>query len=60
MRLGAGDELARDSEIRQVTERRALVESGGPGRKFEHLTRGDLRCESGAEVSRGHSSEESR
>ena len=32
----------------------------GPKRMFMHLTRGDLRCESGGEVSRGHSSEESR
>ena len=32
----------------------------GPKRMFMHLTRGDLRCESGGEVSRGRSSEESR
>lgn len=32
----------------------------GPKRMFTHLTRGDLRCESGGEVSRGRSSEESR
>ena len=38
------------------------VESGGTGpkRMFMHLTRGDLRRESGGEVSRGRSSEESR
>lgn len=36
------------------------VESDGPGRKFMHLTRGDLRRESGGGVSRGHSSEEAR
>ena len=32
----------------------------GPKRMFMHLTRGDLRRESGGEVSRGRSSEESR
>ena len=32
----------------------------GPKRMFTHLTRGDLRCENGGEVSRGRSSEESR
>jgi len=36
------------------------VEPDGTGRKFMHLTRGDLRRESGAEVSRGRSSEEAR
>ena len=36
------------------------VEPGGTGRKFMHLTRGDLLCESAGEVSRGRSSEESR
>lgn len=38
------------------------VEPGGTGpkRMFMHLTRGDLRRESGGEVSRGRSSEESR
>lgn len=37
------------------------VEPGGTIPKmFMHLTRGDLRCESGGEVSRGRSSEESR
>ena len=35
------------------------VEPGETGRKFEHLTRGELRGESGAAVSRGHSSKES-
>jgi hypothetical protein len=34
------------------------VEADGTGRKFMHLTRGDPRCESSAEVSRGRSSEE--
>ena len=37
-----------------------LVEPDGAGRKFMHLTRGDLQCESTGEVSRGHSSEEAR
>ena len=37
------------------------VEPGGTESKmFMHLTRGDLFCESGGEVSRGRSSEESR
>jgi len=36
------------------------VEPGGTGRKFMQLTRGDLRRESGGEVSRGRSSEENR
>ena len=38
------------------------VEPGGTGpkRMFMHLTRGDLRRESGGEVSRGRSSEEAR
>ena len=38
------------------------VEPGGTGPKriFMHLTRGDLRRESGGEVSRGRSSEEAR
>lgn len=36
------------------------VEPDGAGRKFTHLTRGGLRRESGAGVSRGHSSEEGR
>ena len=36
------------------------VQSGGPARKFMHLTRGDLRAERRAEVSRSHSSEEGR
>lgn len=36
------------------------VEPGGAGRKFMHLTRGGLRCESTGEVSRGRSSEEGR
>lgn len=36
------------------------VEPGGTGRKFMHLTRGDLRRESCGEVSRGRSSEEIR
>ncbi len=35
------------------------VEPDGAGRKFMHLTRGGLRSESAAGVSRGHSSEES-
>jgi hypothetical protein len=34
------------------------VESGGTGREFMHLTRGDLAGESLQEVSRGRSSEE--
>jgi len=34
------------------------VEYDGTGRKFWYLTRGDLFCESGKEVSRSHSSEE--
>ncbi len=34
------------------------VEPDGTGRKFWHLTRGDLRHESEGEVSRSHSSEE--
>lgn len=34
------------------------VEPGGAGRKFKHLTRGDLCRESGREVSRGRSSAE--
>ena len=37
-----------------------LVEPDGPGRKFMHLTRGDLPRESAGEVSRGRSSEEGR
>jgi hypothetical protein len=36
------------------------VEPDGAGRKFTHLTRGDLPSESEGEVSRGRSSEESR
>ena len=32
----------------------------GPKKMFMHLTRGDLRCKSGGEVSRGRSSEEAR
>jgi len=36
------------------------VEPDGTGRKFMHLTRGDLNREGGGEVSRGRSSEESR
>jgi hypothetical protein len=36
------------------------VESDGTGRKFMHLTRGGLRFEKTGEVSRGHSSKESR
>lgn len=38
------------------------VEPDGTGPKimFMHLTRGDLRCESGGEVSRGRSSEDAR
>jgi hypothetical protein len=36
------------------------VEPDETGRKFEHLTRGDLNGESRTGVSRGHSSEESR
>jgi hypothetical protein len=36
------------------------VEPDGAGRKFMHLTRGGLLRESAGEVSRGHSSEESR
>lgn len=36
------------------------VEAGGTGRPFMHLTRGDLRHESVAEVSRRRSSEEGR
>lgn len=43
------------SESHRKTHR---VESGGTGRKFMHLTRGDLSCESSAGVSRGRSSEE--
>jgi len=34
------------------------VEPDGTGRKFWHLTRGDLRHESEGEVSRSHSSDE--
>ena len=34
------------------------VESGGPTRKFRHLTRGDLLRENAGEVSRGRSSDE--
>jgi len=34
------------------------VESDGTGRKFMHLTRGDLLRENAGEVSRGHSSED--
>ena len=37
-----------------------LVEPDGTGRKFMHLTRGDLPRESAGEVSRGRSSDESR
>jgi hypothetical protein len=37
-----------------------LVEPGGTGQKFVHLTRGDLRRENAAEVSRGHSSADRR
>jgi hypothetical protein len=37
-----------------------LVEPDGAGRKFMHLTRGDLPRESAGEVSRGRSSEEGR
>jgi hypothetical protein len=36
------------------------VEPDGTSRKFMHLTRGDLLRESAGEVSRGHSSKESR
>lgn len=36
------------------------VESGGTGRKFMRLTRGDLDAEKRPGVSRGHSSEEGR
>lgn len=36
------------------------VEPDGAGRKFMHLTRGGLRGESAAEVSRGRSSEDAR
>src|SRR5690606_2548779 len=36
------------------------VEPDGTGRKFTHLTRGDLWRESAGEVSRGRSSEEAR
>lgn len=36
------------------------VEPGGTGRKFMHLTRGGLECESTQEVSRGRSSKEGR
>jgi hypothetical protein len=37
------------------------VEPDGTGRKFEHLTRGELQgARAPAAVSRGHSSEESR
>ena len=36
------------------------VEPDDTGRNIGHLTRGDLSCESTAEVSRGRSSEESR
>ena len=38
--------------------KRCEVEPGGGGRKFTHLTRGGLRGESRAGVSRGRSSEE--
>ena len=37
-----------------------LVEPGGTGQKFMHLTRGELACESARAVSRGRSSEEGR
>jgi hypothetical protein len=37
-----------------------LVEPDGPGRKFMHLTRGDLPRESAGAVSKGRSSEEGR
>lgn len=37
-----------------------LVEFDGTGRKFMHLTRGELRRESAGEVSKGRSSEEGR
>lgn len=45
------------SNCHQKTHR---VEPDGTGRKFTHLTRGGLRRESAAGVSRGHSSEDAR
>jgi len=45
------------SNCHQKTHR---VEPDGTGRKFTHLTRGDLRRESAGEVSRGRSSEDAR
>ncbi len=45
------------SNCHQKTHR---VEPDGAGRKFMHLTRGDLPCESRGEVSKGRSSEDAR
>ena len=45
------------SNCHQKTHR---VEPDGTGRKFMHLTRGELPCESRGAVSRGRSSEDSR
>ena len=57
MRQGVGDECARKHEI-QPLPKDTSHELGGTGRKFWHLSWGDLRHESAGEVSRGHSSEE--
>jgi hypothetical protein len=65
-----GTRTGREAETRAMSVREnakstghrktRLVEPDGPGRKFMHLTRGDLRCENTGEVSRGRSSEEGR
>ena len=51
------DERAGTREI-QMSPKSQRVELGGPARKFERLTRGDLSGESWREVSRGRSSKE--
>ena len=65
-----GTRTGREAEMRAMSVRENaksnrhrkthLVEPDGAGRKFMHLTRGDLRRESAGAVSRGRSSEEDR
>lgn len=56
MRAMSVRESAKSSRHRKTHR----VEPDGPGRKFMHLTRGGLPCESRGGVSRGRSSEEGR
>lgn len=66
----AGTRTGREAEMRAMSVRENaksnchrkthLVEPGGTGREFMHLTRGDLLRESAGEVSRGRSSGEGR